>query len=421
MKNHIFLATVILFIFAFGISDKVIGLEVKTTPIREHSHLKNQLNIKTNPATELGNVQAQQLDPNKFSISKAGIIDSAFAFTRIACTQFPNGKILTAWEKFTPDNKCVGEAVIFSEDMQYLSSVYYTNPADSYLIDENIALALDNNTAIIAYVDKIAHNAKYVVIDSNGAILKGPIVFCDSYADSISLTFLPGRKTVLLSYQKLLDITGRGEFQILNEAGERVLGPVIINTKGYTTDIGAAIVDGTIWFDFTCGYAKSKIFDLFGNLVRDDVQFGVKKVGPNQPFVMENGNILLVHVNNSSQGMSLILGQDGSMITNPFPFTSDSLINLSASKLSSGNIFVLYTYVPSPGSDYNSRFTLLDKNGNRIKDLTGVSEDLNVWSDMVSYTILKNGKALIIYGGTQKNASHILIKQLTSYKIINVQ
>jgi len=357
------------------------------------------------------------LDPQKFSISKSGVIHSAFAYEHVTCTQMPNGKILAAWEKFTEDNAAVGEAVIFSSDMDYMASVYYTNPAqDTYIIDENVAFALDNNTVLIAYGDKVDHNGKYVIVDDSGNVIKGPVVFNDSNTNSITITYLPGRKTVLLAYQNLYGVTGRGEYQILNEAGDKLWGPVTFNDKGYTTSIGAAISDGLIFFTYNCAYGKDKVYDVFGNVVRDEFKFIVKPIGPNQPFTMKDGNILLVYQNDAAQGMTLILSPQGNVFSGPTLFTPDSLTGISSSRLSDGNVFVLYTR--SDGQSEKALFTLLDGSGNRIKELRLVSDQYSVWKGAVAHTVLKNGKVLIIYGATEKNQYGNLIRQFTNFMMV---
>jgi hypothetical protein len=398
----------------------VISLSVCASALKTKS-----TNISAPPATKAIPVMdkpdtalLQPLDPQKFTISRSGIINSAYAYDHMTCTQMPNGKILVAWSKLTENNAGVGEAVIFSPDMQYQASVYYTNPAqDTFRIGDNVAFALDNNTVLIAYGDTKDHNAKYVIVDDTGNIVKGPVVFNDSETNSITITFLPGRKTVLLAYQKLFGVTGRGEFQVLNEAGDRLLGPIVFNNKGYTTSISVALNDGLIFLNYNCAYGKNKVFDAYGNVVRDEVKFLVKPIQENYPFVLDNDNILLVYRNDISQGMASILSPQGSVVSGPAPFTTDGLIALNASRLKNGNIFVLYNKPDGP--DQRAVFTVLDQTGGRIKELRLVSDQSFVWNGAVAHTVLSNGKVLVIYGGVQKNASGNMVKQLTEYIVVN--
>lgn len=360
----------------------------------------------------------EPLDPQKFSVSKSGVIHSTFAYEHVTCTQMPNGKILAAWQKFTDNNSSVGEAVIFSSDMQYITSVYYTEQAkDTYIIGENVAFALDNNTVLIAYTDARDNKGKYVLLNDSGNVVKGPVIFNNSNTNSITITYLPGRKTILLAYQKLYGVTGRGEYQVLNEAGNKLWGPVIFNNKGYTTSIGAAVSDGLIFLTYNCAYGKNKVYDLFGNMVRDEVKFMVKPLGFNQPLTMDNGNILLVYQNDVAQGMTSILSPQGTVVSGPAPFTPDSITGLSSSRLNDGNIFVLYTR--SEGSDQRAVLTALDQNGNRVKELKLVSDEYSIWHGSVAHTVLLNGKVLIIYGSTEKNQYGNLTKQFTNYMVIS--
>jgi len=361
-------------------------------------------------------VITQPIDLNKFSVSKMGTINPTFAYTSITAAQMPNGKILAAWETFTANKSCVGEAVIFSSEMQPLASVYYTNPAGSYLIGENVAFAIDNNTVLIAYADKIEHCGKYVIVNDSGKIIKGPVVFNDSDITTITLSYLPGRKTILLAYQKLYGVTGRGEYQVLNASGDKIWGPIIFNNKGYTTSIGAAMINGLVFLSYNCAYAKNKILDVFGNVIRDEIQFLVKSLGHNQPLAMENGNILLVYQSDSQQGVVSVIGPQGTVVAGPTQFTPDSVANLAASRLNDGNIFVLYTR--NENDRQKTLFTLLDADGNRIKELKLVHDQADVWDGMAAHVPLQNGKVLIIYGGVLKNNTGTVTQQFTNYLMV---
>ncbi|MCX5725920.1 MAG: hypothetical protein NT030_01840 [Candidatus Saganbacteria bacterium] len=309
----------------------------------------------------------EPLDPQKFYVSRSGTLNPSYANENFSCAQMPNGKILAAWETLTSQNKCVGEAVIYSPEMQPLTSVYYTGLKNDFFIEENATIALENNTVLIAYADSKEQKGKYVIINENGRVVKGPVVFNDSRTNFISLTYLSGKKTILLSYQKLFGVTGRGEYVVINEAGDKIWGPVVFNNKGYTPSIGAAITDGLIFLSYNCGFGKTKLLDAFGNVVRDEVQFLVKPLGINQPLTLDNGNIMLLYLNNVAQGSCSILNREGGVLQGPTLFTPDSLSGIHASKLMNGNIFVLYTR--NEGDTQKAFCTVLDQNGNRIKEL----------------------------------------------------
>jgi hypothetical protein len=409
MKNYMSLFYVFLAIALISV------VNAQTVSPGFPSAVKRQIEIAPTIRPMASDVATQTPDPSKFRISKAGVIDPASARTKIASVQFSGGRILMAWEKYFPDNGYVGEAAIYGEDMSPITAVYYTNETNKSKIGGNAVIALTADTALIAYGDTIDKKGKYVVVNDKGIITKGPVVFCDDLAYFISLTHLPGNKTVLLSYQKKWSNSGRGEFQVINQSGNVIIGPVVFNDTGYTSYIGAAVVDGLIWLNYTSGFSRSKLFDLYGNTVRDAVRYGAKQVGVNKPFITESGKVLLPHIDSESRGMVLELNRDGSIAKAPFSFASNHLTNLSASRLASGNIFVVYSYNAAPV--YDSKFTLLDKNGNRIKELADVCGEYEVRGS--GHTELKNGKVLLVYGGFKKDPDSQVSKSTTRYKIID--
>lgn len=372
------------------------------------------------PATNMHTTVAQPLDPTKFTFSKSGVIFSDVTQNNIACAQIPNGKILVVWAKKTPDNKHVGEAMFFTENMEFIKSVYYTFPSNNYQIGTNVVLGLENNTFLIAYSDINTHNAKYVIFKENGSPLFEPITFCDSVVDSITLTPLPGKKTVLLSYQKSSDISATGEYQILDLAGNKIWGPTIFNAKGMGTGMRPVVNNGLINYYFGCGFSRSKTIDLFGNVVRDDTTFWHKANKDYRPILLENGNSLVLCIDEHYQPISYLLDPQEVRISRPTPFLTDDLLELSAVKLNSGHVFLLYS---STGGalKQQSYISLLDENGNRIKEVKSIGDEFLVMNYMVAYTILKNKKALVVYSGVMRDENQNISQKTTAYKIFNIE
>jgi len=369
------------------------------------------------PKSTLPHTASQPLDLALFSLSKSGIIIPDNAQNNIACAQSPNGKILVVWAKKTLDNKHVGEAMFFTENMEFIKSVYYTFPSDYYQIGRNVVLGLSNNTFLIAYSDINTHNAKYVILQENGTPLFEPITFSDAVVDSVTLTPLPGNETVLLSYQKYSDISANGEYQILDLTGNKISGPITFNAKGLATGLKPIVSNGLLNYYFGCGFSRSKTIDLFGNVIRDDTTFWHKANKAYQPILLSNNNSLVLSIDEHYTPMSFMLDQQGTRLSGPTQFLPDALFDLSAVKLNSGHVFLLYSTTGGMLKQ-QSYFTLLDENGQPIKELKSIGDEFKVASDRVAYTILNNRKALIVYGGIIREPNE---SQVTGYKIFNIE
>jgi len=387
----------------------------------QHKPVKMETEIvKAAPKSTIIQTAAQPLDLTKFSTSKAGIILPDTAQTNIACAQVPNGTIIVVWAKKTPDNKHVGEAMFFTENMDFLKSVYYTFPSDYYQIGKNVILGLENNTFLIAYSDINTHNAKYVIFKDNGTPLFEPITFSDSPVDSVTLTPLPGNETILLSYQKYSDISAKGEYQILDLTGNKIAGPITFNAKGMGTGMQPIVSNGLLNYYFGCGFSRSKTIDLFGNVIRDDTTFWHKANKAYQPILLENGNSLVLCIDEHYKPMSFMLDPQGVRLSGPTQFLPDDLFELSAVKLNSGHIFLQYS---STGGVLKQQayLTLLDENGNRIKEVKSIGDDFKTQNYMVAYTILKNQKALVVYAGVKRDENGTISQKKTAYKIFNIE
>jgi len=376
--------------------------------------------VKTVPKSTVPQTAAQPLDLTKFTTSKSGIILPNVAQTSIACGQIPNGKILVVWAQMTAQNKHVGEAVFFDENMGYIKSTYYTFPSTSYQIGKNVVLGLENNTFLIAYSDINTNNAKYVILKDNGTPLFEPITFCDARVDSITLTPLPGNETILLSYQKYSDISAKGDFQIINLAGNKIAGPITFNSKGMGTGMKPIVNDGLLNYYFGVGFSRSKTVDLFGNVIRDDTTFWHKANRAYQPILLENENSLVLTIDEHYKPMSFLLDPQGVPLSGPTQFLSDDIYELSAVKLNSGHIFVQYSSTGGVQKQ-QSYITLLDENGNRIKEVKSIGDEFRVYSDRVAYTILNNNKVLIVYGGVKRDDKGNISQKTTGYKVFNIE
>lgn len=376
--------------------------------------------VKSAPKSTVTQTAAQPIDLSKFTISKAGIIMPDVTQTNIACAQIPNGKIVVVWAKKTPENTHVGEAMFFTENMEFIKSVYYTFPSASYQIGKNVILGLENNTFLIAYSDINTQTAKYVILKDNGTPLFEPITFSDSVVDSVTLTPLPGNETVLLSYQKYSDISAQGEYQILDLTGNKIAGPIIFNAKGMGTGMQPIVSNGLLNYYFGCGFSRSKTIDLFGNVIRDDVTFWHKANKAYQPILLENGNSLVLCIDEHYKPMSFMLDPQGVRLSGPTQFLPDDLFELSAVKLNSGHIFLQYS---STGGVLKQQayLTLLDENGNRIKEVKSIGDDFKTQNYMVAYTILNNQKALVVYAGVKRDEHGDISQKTTAYKIFNIE
>ncbi|MFA5104511.1 MAG: hypothetical protein WC527_04980 [Candidatus Margulisiibacteriota bacterium] len=388
---------------------------ILNTPIKANT-------LRTVPVqkSNLTQTAAQPLDSTLFSTSKAGTILPDEAQTNIACGQIPNGTILVAWAKKTPENKHVGEAMFFTENMEFMKSVYFTFPSDSYQIGKIVVLGLENNSFLIAYSDINTHNGKYIILKDNGTPLFEPVTFSDSVVDSVTLTLLPGNETILLSYQKYSDISAKGEYQVLGLTGNKISGPITFNSKGMGTGMVPVVNNGLLDYYFGCGFSRSKTIDLFGNVIRDDVTFWHKANRAYQPILLENGNSLVLCIDDNYKPVSYLLDPQGVRLSGPTQFLTDDLFEISAVKLNSGHIFVEYT---STGGfkQRSSYITLLDENGNRIKEVKSIGDEFKVGSDKVAYTILNNKKALVVYSGMLWNENGNLSQKTTGYKIFTIE
>jgi hypothetical protein len=358
----------------------------------------------------------EKADPQKIVFTKSGILNPAYAQENIACVQMPNGKILAAWETLTPQNTGVGEAVIYSPALQPLASIHFTNPKNYFFIDEIKLIALENNTVLIAYADSRELKGKFVIVNDTGRVVKGPVVFNDSGTSFISLDYLPGKRTIVLAYQKSFSNTGRGEYSIIGENGEIIRGPIVFNNRGITQAVGTAVTNGLIFLSYHCSFTNTKVMDPFGTVVRDEVQYLVKRLVKTQPLAMNDGNILFIYLNDVSQGLCSILNPRGVLLKGPTTITGETLSGLQASRLKNGNVFISYTRFE--GETQKAFCTVLDPNGTRIKELKPISDEYSIWDPNIGATVLSDGRVLIIYGGTQKTGGS-LSKQLTGYVIVN--
>jgi hypothetical protein len=418
MKNTVAVFVLLMFILSSDPSAAATPSAANITarkPIKTISGTTNQIQGSTIPQTS-----AHPLDLTKFSISKAGVLLPNAAQTKLACGQTPNGTILVTWATMTTDNKHVGEAMFYNDKMEFLRSVYFTFPATTYVVGKTVVLGLTNNTFLIAYNDIKDNTAKYVILKDNGTPLFEPIIFSAANVDSTTLTPLPGNTQVLLSYQKYSDISAQGEYQILDLAGKKVLGPIVFNAKGMGTGMEPIVSEGLITYYFGCGFSRSKTIDMFGNIVRDDTTFYHEANRAYQPVLLANGNSLVLTIDQHYMPMSFLLDTAGNKLSGPTQFLGGAISLLSAFKLNSGHIFVQFNTFTS----YLKRhafFSLLDENGNRIKEEKNIGNEYSISEDMIASTILNDHKALVVYGGIMRDDKEKITDKTTSYMIVNIE
>jgi hypothetical protein len=422
MKKQILCALILLLALTLGLEVYAADPKMQTLPDNAAS-VKKQEATKTitNTGMNLPKASTQPLDPTKFSISKTGIIIPDYALHKIACAQAPNGKIIIIGERKTIDEKYVGEAIFLDNNFGFIKSTYYTFPTSSYQIGgQNSVLALDNNTFLIAYNDTYNGKAKYVLLNSNGNPMFEPKVFCESIVDSLKLTPLPGKKTLLLSYQKYSDISAQAEYQILDLNGDKTLGPIVFNTKGMGFGFDPIIKDGLITFYFGCGMSRSKTIDLFGNVVRDDTTFWHKPNKTYSAVPLLDGNTLVLCVDENYKPMGYFLNPQGERIGSSSQIINQDFFNVRASRLASGKTFL---FLDGTGSYTQRRtfFTVMDGNGMIVKEIKPTDDTYFIKDDCIGYGILNSGKALIVYSNVIKTDNGFTIKeQFTGYKVVNL-
>lgn len=179
-----------------------------------------------------------------------------------------DGRIVLAWEEFTPRMELLGQAQLRDETLGVLSgAVATTNPRPEYFGEVHSAVTFANGNLLVAFNEAKDARVKLALFDSGMKPLKGLFPLAAAAVSHLAFARLSGGNTAAVVY-----FDGQMRMAVLNAQGEFALPPTAVIGDLHSDSIqalaAATLPNGLILVAYTPAFLTTALLDPLGNNVR---------------------------------------------------------------------------------------------------------------------------------------------------------
>lgn len=404
--------------------------------------------IKTpvSTATEISKVNLiTPVDTNSFKVIKTGEIEAPNGASCYATSTLPDGKVMLAWSTIYPNAH--GEASLFTPTLTPHSKVVYTKNDAGGMVSftDQKAVSFVNGNVLIVYfhqckddADKMQSKVKYVVINNEGRIVRGPIELDFQPKDDFSLSNLNVTSEDYVShiyFTEGYNTSGRGYANKNNDTyyvSIDILGNICHPVRKVLSDYNVFATPAVYLARNANGghFLAYKSRDLFVHSYPYS-NYSLEGLSWKQQAIRNVYDLEPIAINSIGNNKAMLFYTDGKTTLNAnnrlvcsiadengvgeMKVVTENQFNQALVKtlsLKDGSIFILNRDRSSASEQFAMFGRVIDKEGNVVKGPFPVITDMAPHADekLLSMTQLINGQIFILYQGEDKKVMYKVIE-----------
>lgn len=344
------------------------------------------------------------VDPTQIRTVKNVVLVRETCPGNIVATKLDDGKTLIGWKIKNQAQQWVGEGTFYTPSLQKMGpTVYYT--MDSTYGQK--ATAFSDGKVLIAMPNK------FVIINQQGKIVRGPTQYDDEKISDISVTTLSGGKTAVIAYHREVGPRGSGRYLVVSNGGKILVGPEVFGSQGKTTYISATTLpNGLINLAYNCSGSKTKVIDVFNNAIVGEHKFHAKRIYGIESVVLDDGNILLAYVDQDSKGQCMVVKPSGLKVSGPHGIHPEKVRTIRLAKMANGNVCLAFTL-----TNKACQCAIVDTNGQVIKGPNPVFDGYRIETESFDCVHLRDNMVMIPLSAI-KSGSNDLADRIGAYAVV---